>query len=346
MNLIQMKISLVNTIRMVVSGLFAVNLAALACAHGNPLQVNVDSNHLTVARGLTLPYGFVVLASDPHEDAALDFGPNQKLRSTYPGYDIAGLDPAAALQFEILSRPDFTTAGYPTRWLWFWDATSQHLTPVPNDATFNVVPLFGSGPIQAKQSNLVAGPTATMANPIGPYLATDQHLLVYEVQNYDAGAIGAYGIFARLTSPGLSASDPFLLVFRYGAAAEDFPLAAGAINRAASPPGDYNFDDRVDVADYVIWRDSQNSTSLLAADGSGNGVVDPADYDLWRANFGYVVPTSAVAAGSQNVVPEPRALWVAAAGAALLAAFRRGRQLDSMLPNTAFLPEPLTSFQV
>lgn len=315
----------IGSARVIIAGLAVFVSARLAFGHGNPIQVNVDNDHLTIARGLTLPYGFVNLASDPHEDAALDFGPNQKLRSTYPGYDIAGINPTSPLQFEILSRPDFTAPGYPTRWLWFWDSSSQHVASVPNDATLNVVPLFGSGPIQVKQSSLIAGPLATMANPIGPFLATDQHLFVYEVQNYDAGAIGAYAIFARLTSPGLAASDPFLLVFRYGAAAEDFPLAANAINRAASPPGDYNFDDRVDAADYVVWRDSLGSTTQLAADGSADGVVDPTDFSLWRANFGYVAPTSSVAAGVQEVVPEPVLMQILLAGAALIAAFCRCR---------------------
>jgi hypothetical protein len=320
-----MNIPLTNIITFITAGLLACISSATSFGHGNPIQVNVDNSHLIVARGLSLSYGYVDLASDPHEDAALDFGPNQKLRSTYPGYDITGINPAAPLQFEMLSRPDFTTAGYPARWLWFWDATSQRVTSVPNDATFNIVPLFGSGLIQVKQSSLIVGPVATMASPIGPYLATDQHLLVYEVQNYDTGALGAYAIFARLTSPGLTASDPFLLVFRYGAAAEDFSIAANAVNRAASPPGDYNFDDHVDAADYVVWRDSVNSTTLLAADGSGNGVVDSADYDLWRANFGYVVPASAVAAGLQTSVPEPGVLWIVLTGSACMAVFCRSR---------------------
>jgi hypothetical protein len=111
--------------RVLMSWLIAVNLATSAWCHGNPMQVNVNDGRLTVARGLTLPFGFADLASDPHEDAALDFAPNQKLRSSYPGYDIVGLDPAAALRLEIVSRPDYTTAGYPLRWLWFWNSTSQ-----------------------------------------------------------------------------------------------------------------------------------------------------------------------------------------------------------------------------
>ena len=36
-------------------------------------------------------------------------------------------------------------------------------------------------------------------------------------------------------------------------------------------PGDYNSDGKVDAADYTIWRDNENSTSNLAADGNGDG---------------------------------------------------------------------------
>jgi hypothetical protein len=57
-------------------------------------------------------------------------------------------------------------------------------------------------------------------------------------------------------------------------------------------PGDYSFNNVVDAADYIVWRDLLGSTVDLRADGSGptsgmpDGVVDHYDYDLWRANFG------------------------------------------------------------
>jgi hypothetical protein len=302
---------------------FAVScLATQAVGHGNPIQVDVADGRLTVANGLTLTQGYANLASDPHEDAAFDFGPNQKLRSVYPGFNIAGLSADAALQFEILSRPDYTTDGYPTRWLWFWEPTDQAVVTAPTDPRFDVVPLFGSGSVQVRESTMLAGPTLTMASPVGPFLGADQHLLIYELQNLPAAALGVYGVFARLTSPGLDPSEPFLLAFRHGVAAEDFELAAQAINNAALSPGDYDRDSDVDADDYAYWRERFGNmvTPFTSPDGSGNGAIDAADYVIWRRaqNTGSI-------ALAVNHVPEPSVLVLAAMVGLLTATYRRRR---------------------
>jgi PEP-CTERM motif len=65
-------------------------------------------------------------------------------------------------------------------------------------------------------------------------------------------------------------------------------------------PGDYNYDNRVDAADYVVWRKSLG-TNILAGDGDGDGDVDANDYNVWRANFG----KATLSAAAQAVVPEP-----------------------------------------
>jgi hypothetical protein len=77
-----------------------------------------------------------------------------------------------------------------------------------------------------------------------------------------------------------------------------------------TPPtieGDYNGNDVVDAADYVIWRKNLGQPVAMngdGADGNANGTVDPGDYDVWRMNFGLVV--SAPASGAQTAaVPEP-----------------------------------------
>jgi hypothetical protein len=67
-------------------------------------------------------------------------------------------------------------------------------------------------------------------------------------------------------------------------------------------PGDYNADSTVNLADYVVWRNSLGQGGAgLAADGNGNGVVDQADYDLWRANFGRTQPGTG---GSSSISTE------------------------------------------
>ncbi|MCI0333144.1 MAG: hypothetical protein L0228_07970 [Planctomycetes bacterium] len=49
-------------------------------------------------------------------------------------------------------------------------------------------------------------------------------------------------------------------------------------------PGDYNQNERVDTADYVVWRKA-GPTDILPNDPTP-GVVDASDYDFWKANYG------------------------------------------------------------
>lgn len=67
--------------------------------------------------------------------------------------------------------------------------------------------------------------------------------------------------------------------------------------------GDYNGDQRVDAADYAVWRESLGQSGIgLAADGSGNGTVGESDLEIWRNNFGAGVTASG---GAATTVPEP-----------------------------------------
>jgi T5SS/PEP-CTERM-associated repeat protein len=79
------------------------------------------------------------------------------------------------------------------------------------------------------------------------------------------------------------------------------------------PTGDYNGNDIVDAADYVVWRNLLGQLGAgLAADGNGSGMVDAADYEIWRSNFGNNVVNAGV--GARAAVPEPAAwiLWATA----------------------------------
>ncbi len=73
-------------------------------------------------------------------------------------------------------------------------------------------------------------------------------------------------------------------------------LSVGRENQVYYPvAGDYNQNTVVDMADYVLWRDTVGSSTDLRADGDGNNVVDQGDYSYWRSQFGNVVRGGEVA---------------------------------------------------
>jgi hypothetical protein len=89
--------------------------------------------------------------------------------------------------------------------------------------------------------------------------------------------------------------------------------------------GDYNGDNVVDAADYIVWRHSegQPAAAYAGADGNGDGIIDDADYDVWRSNFGQTALGSGALAGS--TIPEPMTPLLVGC-VAIAAALRRGRR--------------------
>src|SRR5204862_423362 len=84
--------------------------------------------------------------------------------------------------------------------------------------------------------------------------------------------------------------------------------------------GDYNYDSKVDAADYVLWRKTLGQTgSGLATDGNANGQIDQADFYVWRAHFGQTAGSGS-GTSANTAVPEPATLVLllfAAAGSYL-----------------------------
>lgn len=85
--------------------------------------------------------------------------------------------------------------------------------------------------------------------------------------------------------------------------------------------GDYNFDGKVDAADYTVWRDTSGQSGAgLPADGNGDGTVNEADYLLWTSNYGATAQFSGAVS-----VPEPTCVCIALLAAALSTTLRARR---------------------
>lgn len=75
----------------------------------------------------------------------------------------------------------------------------------------------------------------------------------------------------------------------------------GAFEFQAFLPGDYDHDNDVDADDYGVWKQNFGSTSMLFADGNGNGRVDAADYTVWRNNLGAMAAAGGGSAAAAEV---------------------------------------------
>lgn len=294
-------------------------LHAAACfGHGNPIHVDVADGRLVVSGDFHLDNGFVDLAFDSHEDAFLDTAPGNNLGDILPGYEINGMEVGSQLRLEVLSRPDFTMEARPQRWLWFWDEATGKVGVADNDPVLELASqrLFGSV-LLTQFAAPSSGPSMQVAEPRALDLGTHQHPILYLLDNDPPAPSGVYGFFLRLTSPNYLPSAPFLVALNHTDPG-NFATGATHINAAARLPGDFDGDDEVDGADFLLWQQTLGSTSALTADASLNSVIDAADLAIWREGYGDVY----IAPGAEPVstaVPEP-ATWTFAAMAATLLA--------------------------
>jgi hypothetical protein len=87
------------------------------------------------------------------------------------------------------------------------------------------------------------------------------------------------------------------------------------LTTAAVVTGDYDSDGDADGADFLVWQRTLGSTTVLDADGSGNGIIDAADLDKWKEAF---AANPSMSVGDLVAIPEPRTLVYAYAAMALL----------------------------
>ena len=101
----------------------------------------------------------------------------------------------------------------------------------------------------------------------------------------------------------------------------------------AGLPGDYNQNNVVDAADYVLWRNG----GPLANEVDNAGVVNAQDYTEWRARFGQTTGggTASSIESVQVAVPEPTTLMLVAGVISILLVGERRRILSAHSPNAA-----------
>ena len=294
-------------------------LAANSCwGHGHPLRVDVAAGKLVVTGGMTLSFGIVDQTFDDHPDSYLtDEEDPSYLVSNAPGFTVSGMAPNSELHLEVLSRPDFSLPSTPERWLWHWSKATQQVQAAPASLTLEVASdQILSELILLKQFQApTADASMLVMEPDASEIGVHQHPLLYFLENVSVFEPGAYGFFARLTSPNYASSEPFHIALKYQLSTAEYREAAFEINAAARLPGDFNGDDVVDGNDFLAWQRSLGSTMNLAADGSLNGTVDGDDLAIWKENFGRSWPATV---GAVLAVPEPSTTALALVAAVAL----------------------------
>ena len=128
----------------------------------------------------------------------------------------------------------------------------------------------------------------------------------------------SWDYFAMSTAGTVATSDDFDWLI------DNFQVEVIGSNEPDGLPGDYNDDDKVDAADYTVWRNNLNTAVQLPND-STPGVTDD-DYTVWKQNFGMSLPGSGSGGLASNAVPEPGAnaiLLVLVSGCGLWPSRRR-----------------------
>lgn len=80
--------------------------------------------------------------------------------------------------------------------------------------------------------------------------------------------------------------------------------------------GDFNGDGQVDARDYILWRNTYDSTTDLRADANGDNRVDVADYLVWKGQYGAPHGGSALPA---QPIPAPATLLLVSVGGLVVA---------------------------
>jgi hypothetical protein len=291
--------------------------ARLAYGHGQPIVVNSDGERLTVSSGTPHSDGYATFSFDHSEGAQLyDLFGGAVVWST-PGFDRTGGAVGLPLELQILPRPDFSESPTVSRWLWYWNPVGERVKLIDDERFLAINSETNPDPNTFTVTQF-AGPAGGYALSV-PFL---HHPVSFALDDSlpTPAANGAYGFFARLRSPGLQPSAPFLIAQNYNLSSVAFDAGAAAINRAAGLPGDYDLDADVDGNDFLVWQRTLG-TGPAAADATLDGVVDAGDLAVWQQDFGRRTDFDAFA----TTIPEPTGAAIVVAATLAAWATRRAR---------------------
>jgi hypothetical protein len=173
--------------------------------------------------------------------------------------------------------------------------------------------------------------------PWAPVPPPDGRATIYGVDaaDWEVAALFASGDFAEGATPSLLATTTGLAFNTVGTSMMFAPSVTAMINRfvydnledggpGSGLAGDYNDNDVVDAADYVVWRKNNGGITPLPNDGGLGIPINSAHYALWRTHFGETAPGGG--AGASSAVPEPAAAVLFVLGIGLLAPCRNGQK--------------------
>ena len=154
-----------------------------------------------------------------------------------------------------------------------------------------VITVSGSSNIIRKQNDYAFLTIATDDPLLGPLAANGGPTMTH------APVADSPAVNAGSNSQGLVTDQRGSTYSRVVGGSADIGAVELQTTATVHPPGDYNEDNNVDAADYVVWRKTLGATvtPYSGADGDGSGSVQPGDYDVWRTNFGSTTAAAGIA---------------------------------------------------
>ena len=212
-------------------------LAALANAqsalgHGTPAGVTAADGRLTITGNApSTPKGFAdQLFAETIAGSALAPVSQDRLFTDFPGVDVHGIGVGSGLWIEPIMLDADPGPGVSPRGVWWWSPTSGEVEPLDDEFHVDLISARGFGFTSLAPEEALAEPLELM-EPLAVDLNNHRHPLYYVVPNGSSAPTGAFGFFARLTSP-----TPDAATTRSSRAAGSSPASsAGSSSRLRRP---------------------------------------------------------------------------------------------------------------